>query len=411
MSAPGFARLYVSFACGYLLSYLFRSVNAVISPELTSGLGLSPSSLGLLTSVYFMAFAVMQIPAGMLLDRYGPRRVEPILLSVAAGGALVFAASDTLAGLGAGRALIGAGVSVCLMAPLKAIATWYPIERQATLSSWMMVAGGFGALLATSPIEIALGFTSWRGIFSVLAAATLAAALLIFLKVPDTPRSTQAPGLRAQWAGVQSVFRHSRFWWIAPLASIAMGSFMAVQGLWSVPWLMDVEGYTRSEAARHLLLMNCAILSGYLVLGSMSMRMRRRGIEPQHWFVLGFGLSAVGLATILAGGPFSYVQWMLYGMGTAVNVLGFAVLNQGFPRHLVARANTTLNLFMFGSSFAMQWGIGIVVDAAQRWLDLDRSGSLRFAFSLVLVAYVLAFSWFAYGWRRHQLGSLAGTPA
>jgi predicted MFS family arabinose efflux permease len=411
MSAPQFARLYVCFACGYLLSYLYRSVNAVISPDLTSALGLSSSSLGLLTSVYFMAFALMQLPVGMLLDRFGPRRIEPILLSVAACGALVFAASDTLVGLGIGRALIGAGVSVCLMAPLKAIATWYPVERHASLSSWIMVAGGVGALMATSPVEAALGFMSWRVVFVVLAGATFGAALLIFVKVPDTPASSQRPGLKTQWSGVQSVFRHARFWWIAPLSAVAMGSFMAIQGLWSVPWMIDVEGYSRGEAARHLLLMNCAILGGYFVLGTMTTRLRRRGIDAQHWYGLGFGLSAVGLGTIVAGAPFSYAQWIVYGLGTSVNVLGFAVLNQGFPRQLAARANTALNLFMFGSSFAMQWGIGLVVDAAQTSLDLDRAGGLRVAFAIVLAAYVLAFSWFAYGWRRNQLGSLIGTPA
>src|SRR2546426_3664053 len=106
MIAPSFLRLYLCFASGYLLSYLFRTVNAVISPELTATLSVSASSLGLLTSAYFIAFAAMQVPAGMLLDRYGPRRIEPVLLAIAAIGALVFAAADGLAGLTLARALI-----------------------------------------------------------------------------------------------------------------------------------------------------------------------------------------------------------------------------------------------------------------------------------------------------------------
>src|SRR5512144_1697720 len=110
-----FARLYFAFASGYLLSYLFRSVNAVISPELTRDLALMPASLGLLTSAYFVAFAAVQLPAGMLLDRYGPRRVEPVLLAVAATGALLFALADGVPGLVAARALIGAGCAACLM--------------------------------------------------------------------------------------------------------------------------------------------------------------------------------------------------------------------------------------------------------------------------------------------------------
>src|SRR5438445_5982519 len=125
MNAPSFLRIYLGFAAAYLLSYVFRNVNAVISPELTDTLGINASSLGLLTSAYFVAFAAMQIPAGMLLDRYGPRRVEPVLLAVAGCGALAFAASDAISGLAFSRALVGAGVSVFLLAPVTSIAMWY----------------------------------------------------------------------------------------------------------------------------------------------------------------------------------------------------------------------------------------------------------------------------------------------
>ena len=160
-----FLRIYFAFAAGYLLSYLFRTVNAVISPELSRDLSLNPSSLGLLTSAYFLAFGAAQLPVGMLLDRYGPRRVEPVLLSIAALGALLFAYAESLAGLAFARAVIGLGVCACLMAPLKAIATWFPRERQASLSGWMMVAGGLGALAATTPLEMALRVAHWRTIF------------------------------------------------------------------------------------------------------------------------------------------------------------------------------------------------------------------------------------------------------
>ncbi len=109
-----FLRIYFAFAAGYFLSYLYRTVNAVISPDLVRDLSLNPSSLGLLTSAYFLAFAAMQLPVGILLDRYGPRRVEPVLLAVAAAGAAMFAVSDTIAGLTVARAVIGAGVCACL---------------------------------------------------------------------------------------------------------------------------------------------------------------------------------------------------------------------------------------------------------------------------------------------------------
>jgi len=403
MRAPAFLRLYICFAAGYLLSYVFRNANAVISPELTGALGITSSSLGLLTGAYFVAFAAMQIPAGMLLDRYGPRRVEPTLLTVAGVGALAFAASDGIAGLTFARALIGAGVSVCLMAPLKAIATWYPRERHASLGGWMMVAGGCGALLSTEPLAAALSFMSWRSIFVVLAVATFAAAAAIFLTVPDTPRPAHASGWEVQWRGVRNVFRNPRLWWVSPLGAVAMGSFMAIQGLWSVPWLMEVNGYSREIAARHLLIMGVAVLGGYLLVGVFSSALARRGIAPRHLFAAGFFLHTLMLALIVSGVPsVSYAAWTLYGLGSSVNILGYTVVTEGFARELAGRANTALNLLMFVASFIAQWGIGIVVDLARRATGTDVAGALPYAFAVVLAADVLACVWFAFGWRRHR---------
>ena len=395
-----FLRIYFPFAAGYLLSYLFRTVNAVISPELVRDLTLDPSALGLLTSAYFLAFGAAQIPVGMLLDRFGPRRVEPVLLSIAATGALLFACADSLPALAFARAVIGLGVCACLMAPLKAIAAWYPPERLGSLAGWIMVAGGLGALAATTPLELALRVTGWRNIFVALAVTTFAVALFIAWRVPDIPKPVHATGFRAQWAGVSAVFRHPRFWWIAPLGAFCMGSFFAIQGLWAVPWLMEVEGETRSGAARHLLFMSVAILLGFVSLGLFGTRLAARGVHARHIFSLGFGLAVVALAAIFLRLPGGYVWWTLYGLGTSVNVLAFAVLNEGFGRDLAGRSNTALNLMMFGGSFLMQWGIGVVAEIARRGMSLDEAGGMRVAFGVALAGNIVTYAWFARGWRR-----------
>jgi MFS family permease len=160
-----YLRIFLPFGFGYLLSYLFRTVNAVIAPDLVRDLGLDPASLGLLTSAYFLAFATLQLPVGLLLDRYGPRRVEAGLLLLAATGALMFSRAEGLGELLLARALIGAGVAACLMAAFKAFALWFSAERLALANGVQMVSGGIGALLATAPVEFALRFTDWRGVF------------------------------------------------------------------------------------------------------------------------------------------------------------------------------------------------------------------------------------------------------
>ncbi len=395
-----FTHIYFAFAAGYLLSYLFRTVNAVISPELSRDLALNPSSLGLLTSAYFIGFAAMQIPVGILLDRYGPRRVEPALLAVAAVGAALFALAETLTGLAVARALIGAGVCACLMAPLKAIAAWYPADRHASYSGWIMVAGGVGALATTVPLEFALTFTHWRGVFVGLSVATLAVAFAIWWRVPDIAKPVDSGSLATQFAGVRSVFVHPRFWWLAPIGGFGMGSFMAIQGLWAVPWLMDVEGATRATAANHLLAMNAVIMLGYALLGFFGTGLAHRGIHARHLFAAGFAVNGLALACIVGRVPGSYVWWSLFGLGAAVNVLAFTVLNEGFGRDLAGRTNTTLNLLMFTGSFVTQWGIGVVVDAARALWSLDNADALRVAFAVILAGDVLTYAWFVRGWKR-----------
>ena len=193
----------------------------------------------------------MQLPVGMLLDRYGPRRVEPVLLAHRrARRRAVRLRRTPLPGLTVARALIGAGVCACLMAPLKAIAAWYPPDRQASYSGWIMVAGGIGALAATVPVELALRVATGERCSWSSRVMTLAVALVICLARARHRQAGAARELRGAGRGRARRVPHPRFWWIAPLGALAQGSFMAIQGLWAVPWMMEVEGMSRAHGRR-----------------------------------------------------------------------------------------------------------------------------------------------------------------
>ena len=175
----------VPFGCGFYLSYLFRTVNGVISPHLRSEFGLDAEGLGFLTGIYFATFAAMQPVLGVVLDRYGPRRVQALLLVVAAIGAGVFAVGQDVVMLAVGRGLIGVGVSACLMAALKATAMWWPKERLPLVNNLIGAFGSFGALSATTPLHALLGVFGWREVFAGLAAVTLALAIVVLAVVPE----------------------------------------------------------------------------------------------------------------------------------------------------------------------------------------------------------------------------------
>src|SRR6516164_2954547 len=193
--------VFLPFAAGYFLSYFFRTINAVIAGQLTAELELDASHLGLMTSVYFLTFAAIQLPLGVLLDRFGPRRVQSGLLVVAAGGAALFARSDDFATLVVGRALIGFGVAGALIAGLKAIVSWFPKERILLFNGCFIMLGTLGAICATSPAASLLEYIASRGLREVMAALTAPTALIIFFVVPDPPLpnvpNNSSGGLRA----------------------------------------------------------------------------------------------------------------------------------------------------------------------------------------------------------------------
>ncbi len=396
-------RLFLPFAAGYFLSYLLRNVNAVIAPELTRELGVSAADLGLLTSAYLLAFGAFQLPLGVLLDRYGPRRVEVALLLVAAAGAAWFAVGTSLGELAAARALIGLGVSACLMAAFKAFAVWFPAERLASLNSAFMVAGGLGALAATTPLASAVTVLGRQDLFLVLAALVVLAAIGVY-STPEKPASAAGGTLAQQLREFAGVLLSGAFWCYAPMASTVLGGFLALQGLWAVPWLMEAGGQTRESAAFHMLLTTLAMVCGFLVTAVGIGPLRRRGLSPGWVMAIA---NAAGLLAMLAlwwGAVGSHALWFVLGVVFAVGNLAYAELTSRFDPTLAGRVNAALNLATFVGAFSIQWGYGVMLDGlrAAGWTTTD---SHRATFATLLALQAAGFGWFL--WKRRYATAAA----
>ncbi|HEX7110253.1 MAG TPA: MFS transporter, partial [Aestuariivirga sp.] len=171
------------FACGYFLSYLLRAVNAVVAPNLVQDFGVSPAELGVLTSAYLLSFSLFQLPLGVFLDRYGARRVQTVLLAIAAAGCFFFAAAPDFFSLVASRAIIGLGFSAGLMASFKASSIWVPIERRSLANASIMSAGALGIVMATEPTAFLVTQVGWRATFMIFGVIILAGAAFVFLAV------------------------------------------------------------------------------------------------------------------------------------------------------------------------------------------------------------------------------------
>jgi MFS family permease len=221
---------------------------------LTSEFGLGAAQIGFLASVYFLAFGLSQIPVGVLLDRFGPRRVQGVLLVIAAGGATLFGTASSFPELLAARAMIGPGVAGSLMAGLKAIVTWFPRERVALANGWMIMLGSFGAITATAPTEWLLELVGWRDLFEVLTVATIAVGSLIYVVVPERVADSRPTGKPLT---LWSIYSDPRFLRIAPLSAACIGSS------WALPVVVGcgvAHGCGRSRSTKPG---NSAVLYGY----------------------------------------------------------------------------------------------------------------------------------------------------
>jgi len=405
------ATVFACFALGYLLSYLFRTTNAVIAPVLRADLSLSDADLGLLSAAYYLSFALMQIPLGIWLDKYGPRRLLAALMFVAAAGSAVFAMSDGLWGLWTGRAMIGMGVSACLMAAFKAFRLWYNPRLQGRLASLMSVAGAAGALLATVPVNFLSGLIGWRGVFWVLSVLVLISGVLILvmLRAPeranqdlDKAASQPAAGATsaAQDKGYKVILAHPYFRRMLPFAVLGTGTYAAMHTLWAGPWMTAVLGLSSTQTANVLFLFNFCLMFAHLGVSWMAPKLGARSddrgwtVHRVVWAAMAFGVLMQALMVIFIGG-WSWIFWVLLSGCLTITMLVQVNIGMSFPATHVGRANSAFNFMVFAGSFVMQWCIGLMSDGFQS-LGFSHADGLRGALLVctllqvgVLAAYLL----------------------
>jgi len=411
-------RVVLVFGLAYFLSYAMRAINAVIAPALSADLQLSNADLGLLSAAYFMGFGMMQLPIGVWLDRHGPRRTESALLLFGAVGAAIFACSHTLLGVWVGRALIGVGVSSCLMAAFKAFRVWYPAERQSQLGSWMLVIGTSGALSATVPVAMLLPLIGWRNIFFGVAGALLLAAWVLFSRLRDVEQAMSAAHTKpvssttaadpaastsaSDEPGYAAIFSDPYFRRMALLGAVHQGGFMALQSLWAGPWMMTVLGMSIEQTSHVLFLFNLSLLIAYLGLSWWAPRYvaygQRRGLPALRVVAIGLSLSVLlqGLMVLLPY-PQSWWLWVPFAVVITVTTLGQTHVSLAFPTALVGRANSAFNLTLFVGAFSLQWGIGLLLDwfVALGWRNAD---AMRMAFACYVLLQVFTLWQFLRQW-------------
>jgi predicted MFS family arabinose efflux permease len=380
----------------YLVSQFLRNSVGVIAPDLAREIGLGAAEIGLLSSAFFFSFAMAQIPLGIALDRYGPKRCMLVCAAIAFAGALEFAIATTPAGLIAARILMGLGSSCYLMAPLALYARRFPPERFTVLAGIQIAIGTIGTLLVTAPLAWASATIGWRTTFLVVAGLIVACALLVAVVVredgADQGHSGSRETVRESLRGVAEV---ARMRWFVPLFLmhvVSYSSYVLIVGLWGGPFLAHVYGY--GLTARGDLLMLPATTH---IIGVVAWGYAERLFGAYKPLVLAGALataSALGLLAALGRlEPTALALWLAaFGFATAAIPVLLAHGRSFLPPHLVGRGMTLLNIGTMGGTFVVQLVSGALIDlfpAAGGVYPLD---AYRLAFAVQAVAIVAASS-------------------
>jgi len=393
-------QIYLVICSAYVASQFYRVANAAIAPELMTELELSAEAMGTITGLFFLAFAAAQIPTGVLLDRYGPRRTMAGLFTIAVLGALTFAAANGGVVLAIGRILLGLGCAAGLMGSMVVIARWYPEERFATLTATLFVVGGGGTLLATTPLALVAEGIGWRGAFLAMAGVTGAFALLLFVIVRDAPSGHTGTGNSGEsWrevlSGLRAVVANRELWLVSAIQFVSYATVLAVVGLWGGPYLADVHGLDGVARGNALLALNVAVLVGVLLYGRLD-----RYIGKRKWLIVGGALATAAILVLLAvlEKPDFWSAMILLLLFACVG--SYVMLNHAFaravlPDHLIGRGLTFQNLSVFLGVAVIQSVSGFIIGGFDRVGGQSPEIAYRWIFGFLAFSLVGAAAIFA----------------
>ena len=355
----------------FVLSFFHRTAPAAIAGELTRAFDISSTVLGTLAATYFYVYTILQVPVGVLADTLGPRRILAIGSAIAAAGSLLFALAPVWEIAAVGRTLVGIGVSVAFISILKLSAVWFAPQRFATLAGVTMFAGNLGAVIAGAPLAWIVTQTSWRAVFVVLAILSALLAVATWLKVRDRPEDLGLPAAHppapasahVPWrTALARVLSNPATWPPFVVNFGVAGSFLAFAGLWAVPYLQQVYGMTRVDAAQHSSLLLLGVAFGSMGIGLLSDRLgSRRGV-----------MRAAVLAYTLSWAPWLlHVQWPLWAtlawfllMGLLIPgfTLSWTIAKEANPPQYSGIATSVVNTGIFLGAGILQPLVGWVLD-------------------------------------------------
>ena len=384
----------------YLIAFYQRVAPAVITAELSREFALSAAALGHLSAFYYYSYAAVQIPTGMLADRWGPRKVLATGAALTALGTFVFAWAPSVAYANAGRLAIGAAAGVAFVSMLKLVSHWMPPRRFAFVSGLALLIGTLGATVAGAPLRVAVDAFGWRAVMVASAIATAVLCVAIWTIVRDDPAergyASYFPHDSAQREAsiasqIAEVFRFRNPW----LMLVVPGGFSAIlltfPGLWGVPFLVTQYGFSTREAAVTASAMLVAWALGSVVFGPLSERLGRR--KPLMAASLAATLALWSIVTFVPGLPRPLLVALLVAVSLAGGgfILVFAVAKESVPPRVAGTASGVANMGVMLGGMVMQPVAGVILD--RHWHGAVRDGVRLYDFDAYQAAFATMLVW------------------
>ncbi|MBO9509760.1 MFS transporter [Thalassospira sp. A3_1] len=351
----------------FSLSQFFRSAQALLAESLRIEISTSPEELGLISGSFHFAFALMQIPVGVMLDRYGPRLTNGVMMVITVAGVLIFANAHSVAGLMIGQAVIGLGCSAAFMAALVLASRWVAPEKFAATSGLIVAFSLLGVLASATPLAALIELRGWREVYHGLAVLSALSVVLTFTMVRDAPpnhsfHSRKGETVTEALRGMVSVWKNRQVWFLVGVAFFSYPAILTVRGLWGGPYLHDVFHLGAVDVGNVLLVMTIGMIIGPPAYGQLS---RLMGGAAHPLIVFAVLIAAVlCLLQALLGTTALWLASVLmvaHGLLGSCATLNYAASRAAVPEHLIGRALTTVNLATFGGLFVLQGIAGVII--------------------------------------------------
>ena len=366
-------KMWFILSIGFLLAFFHRYSIGVLSNLLSEEMGLTAADLGLLTSMYFYAYAFSQVPVGILGDKYGVKIVTTFGMLFMGLGAFLFGLAGSMLTVSLARLLIGIGSACFFISILKMIAIWFPPEKFTKYNGWTSVMGNMGALLAASPFSLFLEIVNWRTSFFIFSVISLGLAILIWKYVYDYPRDlgfnvkneskAETHSFKEILNEMKVLVTNLQFWLYFILLFVMMGSIMSLAGLWIVPFMMHVYNLSRSVAANFSLVLTIGLITTSVFLGWIETKFKNR-IRMIRFSIFTVTLSWIYLIFIQGGKP-PIIQLILLlfiiGAVSLFAMVTFGVIKELFPK-LKGGSMGLINLSPFLGTIFFNSIIGSILD-------------------------------------------------